>query len=279
MAIGVLSCVGYHIKPQIFIVFIAIVIVECMDWKSKKISAAFLRRGGILYALAGIILITLLYNTFMHNITEQLDSEKKFGITHYAMMGLNSVNNGSYLSEDVLFSDSFPTISERTAANMDVIGQRLQDMGVSGLGVHLARKLLTNFGDGTFAWKNEGEFFKGIYEQKNSVLSPLLRNIIWGSGKMNILSETVRQGVWICVLAASLGLFGYKKTMNNTLLVTTWSIVGLILFELLFEARARYLYIYVPFFIITGVLGIKKIINMGIRVSCDIQQKLKKTGQ
>lgn len=259
LAIGALSGMGYHIKPQIFIVFIAIVVVEYARFKTEIADEEHSGKSGILYALAGLLLTMLLCHVLISDIKEPLDSEKNFGMTHYAMMGLNSVNNGGYLSSDVEFSDSFATKSERTAANVEVIGQRLREMGVSGLKTHLAKKLLTNYGDGTFAWKNEGNFFLNVYEQKNRFFSPLLRNIIWGDGKMNLWSETVRQMVWVCILAASLGLIGYRKSADNVLLAVSWTIVGLTLFELIFEARARYLYIYVPFYIISGVLGAVKI--------------------
>jgi hypothetical protein len=35
------------------------------------------------------------------------------------------------------------------------------------------------------------------------------------------------------------------------------SIIGLTIFELLFEARARYLYIYVPVYILVALYGIR----------------------
>ena len=37
------------------------------------------------------------------------------------------------------------------------------------------------------------------------------------------------------------------------------TIIGLSLFELLFEARARYLYIYAPFYILLAVYGVREI--------------------
>lgn len=44
------------------------------------------------------------------------------------------------------------------------------------------------------------------------------------------------------------------------------SIIGLTIFELLFEARARYLFTYAPVYIILGTLGLWKLL------SCKIQK-------
>lgn len=257
--IGMLSYVGYHIKPQILIVLIAIVLTECMRVLPCKKNKIRLLGRGVLYAIAGVFLAALVYNILMKDIMGQLDQEKRFGMAHYIMMGLNPWNNGGYLYSDVEFSESFPTVSERNAANAEMIGERLDYMGISGLNVHVVKKLLTNYGDGTFAWKNEGTFVESIYEPKNAFLSPLLRNLIVGEGEMNRLTETIRQMVWLCVLAASLGLAGHRKSEDNVLYTVTWAVLGLTLFELLFEARARYLYIYVPFYIIAAVMGAGKI--------------------
>ncbi len=258
-AIGLLSYVGYHIKPQIVIVLIAVILTECIHARPYKKDKIRLLGKSIFYVTAGVLLAALAYNILMKDITKQLDGEKRFGITHYIMMGLNPWNNGGYLYSDVEFSESFPTVSERSAANMEMIGQRLDYMGISGLNEHIVKKLLTNYGDGTFAWKNEGTFVESMYEPKNTFLSPFLRNLIVGEGEMNRLTESIRQMVWLCVLAASLGLAGHQKSENTILYVVAWAILGLTLFELLFEARARYLYIYAPFYIIAATVGAGKI--------------------
>lgn len=283
-AIGALSCLGYHIKPQVSIVFIAILICEFFHFAGNSSAKASLvkddrylfkrmfsfswrktpkapGRSGVLYALVGILLFTLLYQAIMKDLTSQMDLNKRFGPAHFIMMGLNSGNNGGYSSEDVAFSASFPDTSRRTAANLEVIRSRLQDMGPSGLGSHLARKLMMNYGDGTFAWRQEGTFFSYLYPPRNTGSSPALRNIIWGDGLANALNETAKQGVWVWILASSLGMAAYRKSADKTLSAVLLSIIGLTLFTLLFEARARYLYLYVPFYIIAGILGAGKILE------------------
>ena len=50
-----------------------------------------------------------------------------------------------------------------------------------------------------------------------------------------------------------ISVFVRKDISTNVLML---GIIGLSLFELLFEARARYLYIYVPLYIILAIYGI-----------------------
>ena len=44
--------------------------------------------------------------------------------------------------------------------------------------------------------------------------------------------------------------------MDNNVRVILLSLIGLFIFESIFEARARYLYTYVPIFIISGMIGL-----------------------
>ena len=255
--LGALSCFGYHIKPQISIVFIAVVMVELFRRKPKR----QVYRWGVWYVLAGIFLSSVLYGWLVGDLTKQLDGEKAFEMSHYVMMGLNQQNNGGYLEADVEFSRSFPVREERVKANLEVAGQRLKDIGVPGFGRHLVRKLMTNYGDGTFGWRNEGTFFSYVYELKNKRVSPALRNIIWGDGLANAVNETLKQGLWLWVLMASLGLAGCRKTADAPLLAVSLAVIGSVLFGLLFEARARYVYLYVPFYIAAAVPGFRKMMK------------------
>lgn len=262
MVIGAISIVGYRIKPQILLVLIAVVITECFRRKKGLMQRGGLQKSGIPAALAGVIISIILTSVLVRDITVQIDREMAFGPTHFIMMGLNSVNDGGYLESDVDFSGSFAGVPERTRANLEVSGQRLKEMGAAGFGSHLVKKLLSAYGDGTFAWRMEGNFICYSGELKNRFLSPALRNVIWGSGMANSANELLKQGGWLCILAASLGMVGWRRSGDSTLLAAVLSIIGLTVFQLMFEVRARYLYIYVPFYILTGVLGAQKIMRL-----------------
>ena len=54
-------------------------------------------------------------------------------------------------------------------------------------------------------------------------------------------------------------VFIKKNQLDKRIVVLMMSLVGLTIFEMLFEARARYLYIYAPIFITLSIIGLKNI--------------------
>lgn len=64
--------------------------------------------------------------------------------------------------------------------------------------------------------------------------------------------------IWLTIV--SLNIFSGRKLPNNSICVIMLSILGLTLFELLFEARARYLFTYAPLYIILAIYGFQNII-------------------
>ncbi|MDO5427168.1 MAG: hypothetical protein Q4F54_05885 [Coriobacteriia bacterium] len=79
-----------------------------------------------------------------------VNSEGQFGATHYFMMGLNDESEGCYSADDVAFSRSFKTIDERRSANIDKAIERINQLHFDGLAFLIAKKIQSNFGDGTF---------------------------------------------------------------------------------------------------------------------------------
>ena len=55
-------------------------------------------------------------------------------------------------------------------------------------------------------------------------------------------------------------LFSYKD-MGKTSNILKTSIIGIILFIVIFEGRSRYLYNYITIFIIVGTIGIRDILK------------------
>lgn len=248
---------GYRLKPQVAIIVIAIIVIEIIQflkkstkWQLSKIVIRFVT------IITCIVLSQTSFNLIINKIGLALEKEKAIEMSHFMMMGLNYQTIGRYSEEDVEFSKSFKTRKERRDGNIDVIHQRLNDAGGIGLLKHITKKTLVIFNDGTFAWGNEGHFYNEIYEEKNNVLSPLLKNICWNQGKYFSIFASIKQAIWLLILFLSTGILFEEKQKN--LLVLVLSLFGILLFELLFEARARYLYLYVPIFIVASIYGLKQ---------------------
>lgn len=126
---------------------------------------------------------------------------------------------------------SVDTVSERIAMNKAVAKERLHDMGIKGFILHMHRKLLTNYNDGTFCWGGEGSFCAELLPE------PTFATLFF---------------------AGSAACFENGKSILELCMLT---LIGLTIFEQLFEARARYFFIYIPFFILlvpSGMLFWKK---------------------
>lgn len=128
---------------------------------------------------------------------------------------------------------------------------------------------MVNFNDGTFAWGIEGNFYLTVYDAPNQVIAPVLRDFYYNDGKYHAVYATFMQFIWIVVLAGVVlnlaGLFikeeGSRKDWD---LVISLALIGLTVFVVTFEARARYLYVYVPIYILMGIsgyAGLKKILD------------------
>lgn len=261
LIIGIISFLGYHIKPQVIIILIAIVIIEI--WRFIFLANAEKKKKCIIILV--LIFTFFLSNIFYKAITKQtgfnLNKEDAFGLTHFVMMGLNDETDGVYSGKDVAYSASFVNSSERKKANIEVIKERLNNFGVFNYMKFLSKKTLVNYGDGTFAWGAEGNFYTEIYPDKNSWISPLLKSFCYSGRKNYDKTSTLQQAIWIWVIVSMLGLvFIKQRCMNNKIAVLMLSIIGLTMFELLFESRARYLYIYAPIYITLSMVGLKNVI-------------------
>ena len=261
----IICCIGYFIKPQCAIMLIAIVMTEFFNFcKERKLYQ--MARPFLLVALACVCLsVTSSVVTKQYeSIGVELNPETKFGMTHFLMMGLNEADGGMYSQEDVDYSISFETSKERTAANIEKSIQRLRDMGFLGYMRHLSRKLLTTYHDGTFAWGMEGSFYTRVMDDVNTWMAPFLKSIFYSDGSRHEILKTIEQIVWIGVLLFAFAAGFVRQTEENQadLNILTLSIVGLTLFQMLFEVRARYLFLYVPVYCILATLGFENLCSV-----------------
>lgn len=259
--IGILSFLGYYIKPQVIIILIAIMITEI--WKSLH---ATLREKMYTFGIVCILGISFILSGSINQMIGQnagfaTNEEDVLGWSHFVMMGLNDERDGVYSDEDVAYSVSFHTSSERKAANLAEIKNRLNNFGVLKYLNFLSRKTLVNYGDGTFAWSEEGGFYMETYEDKDLRISPLLKSFYYYDGNNYKITSTLQQALWVAIIISMLGLiFIDKLKPDYRLLVLMLALIGLTMFELIFEARARYLYIYSPIYIALSVVGLKNIL-------------------
>lgn len=261
LGIGLLAGAGYLVKPQIVILLIAMVLVEAVH----MISGGHI--GKRLMQLTAAVVIALVcigpgFDWIIDHSMIEINEEENVGFFHYAMVGLNEDSIGTFTVEDSVYTESFPTREERKEGQMAVIRERLESMGLTGLIRHYARKTIMNYGDGSFSWGYEGDFFSMPVEDKDGVLSPVLKYLTGERQEGGQFPEmaTYFQCIWLGVLLGlpMMAAACWKKKQQgeaNVYEAMMLGVIGLTLFEMLFEARARYLLTYTPLYIILGLGG------------------------
>lgn len=271
-AMGFLGVMGYLVKPQTLIAVIAVIILSVFENVGRH-RPGWIRKG--VYAVMGAAIGAVLLQGCIRFSGIVLDKERAFGISHFLMMGINEQRNGVYLSEDVHYSASFPTGEERREANLAEWKRRLQAYGPSGVARILHKKLLTNFNDGTFAWDVEGSFFSEVPPSGNLRLRGMLMSYYYPGGKRYSWFFNIAQTFWITCLFFSLPAV-WAGRRREGLPVLMLSAAGLFFFEMLFEAKARYLLCYTPFFVLLAGLGWRETVNLLRRLfqrTCKIGHK------
>ena len=257
--IAFFSYFGYKVKPQVIIVLIAIGLIEIVRFLSnvnRETVRTFAKKvcvcGG-----SGIAALLLFTQIVLPTMPFTYRTEAEFTLYHYFMMGLNTQYQGGYAPDDVNFSNSYYTVESRSDANKRVIRERLREMGVPGVTKQYARKVLINFGDGSYAWSGEGTFYNTTFEDRNHTLSPFLKDIYYRDGQYHTYFLHLQQLIWLILLMGSvgIGLYFTKRKDSAPVLAVPLALIGVTIFVTLFEARARYLFAFSPFFIIAGILG------------------------
>jgi hypothetical protein len=194
------------------------------------------------------------------------------------MLGANYQSIGIYSAQDVDFSRSYPKKKESKKAEMQETLRRYRALEAKGTLILWGRKNLLNFSDGTFYWGREGDFYSYVPE-RSGWLARLTRNTFYNRSHQGPWYEGWAAGattLWFGILVfATLAALPKRKTKNEerkaeskavttagngqTMDIIFWALLMLTLFHTLCEARARYLFCFLPLFVLAAVEGIRRI--------------------
>ena len=286
-----LTIISYYIKPQIIIVSIAYGIIKLTNIilsiikkyiiklktiKSKKIIDNKNKiETNIYYIIIILLIIFTGYMTYTYirkannNMGIDVDKEKRFNITHYAMLGWNTESKGVFTVKDENFSGKYEKLKDREKANIEELKRRITEMGLGGVINQIARKILTNYNDGTFSGVATFVYIRDEYNIQglDNNLSEFLKNVYYERGKYNQIYTQIMQCLWISILIFN--MFSYNDSKSRKIAIIILALIGLFLFETIFEARSRYIFVYVPLYIFIGVIGIKNVLNWtSRRIKC-----------
>ena len=292
-----LSILGYYIKPQIIIISIAYVIIKILNISyltymviknknedrenGRRVKRERIKKEIIYYIFLSILIIItgFLIYTYIKKANNSMginvDREKRFNITHYAMLGWNTESKGVFTVKDENFSGKYEKLKDREKANLEELKRRITEMGLGGVINQIARKILTNYNDGTFSGVATFVYIRKEYniEGINKELSKFLKNIYYENGKYNMLYTQIMQCLWIGILIFN--MFSYNDGKSTKISIVILGIIGLFIFEILFEARSRYIFIYVPLYIFLGVIGLRNVLSFFVVKIKGVNSKIK----
>lgn len=269
VAMGILAVVGVLIKPTVVMAVIASILAMAV-WLVISPATPAQRRRRWLTAVGGVLITALFclltYASYLKLVdglailpypARQLN-DKAMPAWHYAAIGMKMSQNdgvsayGVYSAEAVAKMSTLPTRQAKTAAAQADIGRQLADYGPFGYIWFLLRKALWIFSDGTFYAYGEGNTQLEFYH--NDALSQALRQMLYVGGWGYGVYSNLAQALWLAVLLlVALPAARLRNASRNNFgfatLVPRLMLTGLVIFILLFEGRARYLFLYVPVFI------------------------------
>ena len=162
---GFLIVIGFSIRATQVIVCIAALLyllltagfqspkkhdaqAQKQPWKNRQLYlSCVLLLFGMCIALGGCKILSEKYTIN--------DPDAKFPAIHWIAMGLNTASGGTFDTLDELYTMQYPTAAEKKEADMLLLKERLQELGISGVCRLYFDKLRLTFSDGTGAYPTE----------------------------------------------------------------------------------------------------------------------------
>lgn len=246
--IGILLFLGKELKITSLIIFVALILgYFIIEFKLMK----FVNIG---ISLCILIICELLFKTVIVNNDKfqfQVNDYGSIPVTHWIMMGVEDIDTdnssrnsyGGYNENDYKLTKNFENGKDAVKFNLDETKNRISKMGLRGYTNYLIRKSINTWTD--------GYYFSNVKLALNSnhQNSFLYNSLIATSTSTNIF-RGITQGIqyaYIVILLMSC-ICKFKQNKNFDYLKLT--LIGLVIFFLLWENRSRYIFNYIPIFIL-----------------------------
>lgn len=254
---------GGFIKPNVYIVVIALLGSEmvCFLANYKK------KWQYILAEIALVVVLAAGGNAYRNHIINEIGLDYNVEIEAswqcYLYMGLNEEATGSHNGDVGALIGEFQTSkSDRNRAALNRAFERMKDRGFWGSIYFYLRKMVMTFNDGAFGGKTEVWIYDDypIALASNTALTQRLRSIFWTNEFHYDVAgyNTLCQLVWIFSLLGIPGICLCKNKEEEDYNILILCFLGVFFYQMLFEARARYLFVFLPLFLPIAVCGIQQ---------------------
>lgn len=253
---------GGFIKPSAYVIVLALLGWEFICFLTDP-------RQKWKFFLPELLLAAILAwgtNAYMDHLIDKIglefNEELEAGWQHYFLMGLNEATTGAYNSEDALFGEFQESRDDRIHAELERAADRLKDRGLWGSIWFYLRKLVMTFNDGTFGWNMEIYAYEYYPDPmySNTPLAQRLRSIFWGNELNYDVGgyKTLCQLVWIFSMLGIPGICLAEDSAKGKYGFLIVCFLGIFFYQMLFEARARYLFCFLPMILPMSVCGIQQ---------------------
>ncbi len=236
---GITFLIGLKVRIVVVILLIAslgyILINKQVTSKIKIYLALFL----------GLIIGFFGFKVVENSFELDLDKNASFPITHWIMMGLNEEYTGGYNNPDHDLTFNEETKEDKEEANIEVIKERMSELGPIGLikleGMKIARTWSSgNYG--VYAKLNNTADGTGIYEY------------LGGYGNTNIFLkytlQILKTYISFMILLGAYQIFRKKEIEYHYDAIIYIGLFGAIIFYIIWEAAQRYSLSFLPWMII-----------------------------
>ena len=284
LVVTYLGAIGGILKATCYVVLIAIVIVDFI-WilinKEKTILKVreLAVRCGLL--ACGLALAMGCRNGMYRSLDYEYKESFDIGWLGFLYDGLNEESTGACSADAYEMVRNYAGESReyRDALMLQRVRERIDEKGFNGLMDFWLRKQVMTYNDGTFSWYQEGFFNAWAYENiTDSSWKEPLRKFYWEDGANYPQFVTWSHGIWLFVLVGViveavmvfvLSIVCMRKPLAerekcSDLQISTVAMltfIGVFLFLMLFEGRARYLYTNIPIFSIMAIMGYWKFVE------------------
>ncbi len=240
-ALGLVLVLGYKLRATAMIAMIAVVLLTGMRLAARLTArkahteCISILKPYLLPGAAFLLAAALSLGFWSAAVDRYVKFDYKntgFPAIHWVMMGARW--DGAFDQTDEIFTSGFETKEEKTAADKEVLLERIQEAGPAGLIALTGRKLLNTWADGTDSYlaENSSASYSRIYDY-------LLGN---KSGCLTVYSQAFRVLEMLAAgLAAVFGCIALKrrKSVPESFLIQL-TFLGTMAFHVLWETNPLY---------------------------------------
>lgn len=260
---GLVAAIGFYIKPTIVFVLIAASIVMIFtrrthrrEWRRMAVVAGclLLAVGTFAVGTTAIKASVAASGTLSFDLN---NNDKEFPVTHFLKMG--SAGLGGFNGPDVVETRSIQSVQGRFQNGIDVYVERVSEMGFWGYLDFLNVKGKAILGDGTFFNWGEGMARQPVELLAHDPISRAIQGYFYYEGPHFAFLRAFWQSFWFptLLLVAAPVVLRDRSLIQSAAVVMRLTLFALLLFLLFFEGRSRYLYMYLPFFILLAALTVR----------------------